>query len=108
MCLEVSGLPLDILRFPSVLEYVAWFLAGWKSRTVSLCREEALLSISHSEEGRNGVLQAQAELPVHWQKKSALVSMAAQLHGSHYSKEAKYICLYFDFFHTCHPCGSFL
>lgn len=67
-----------------------------------------MLSSPCNEEGRNEVLQIQAEFPVHWQNNSAVVSMTTELHGSHYNKGAKYICLYFDFFHMCIPYGSFL
>lgn len=84
MCSLVGGSPLDILRFPSVLEY--HLVSSWVGNPgqLALCEEDTLLSSSHSEEGRNEVLQAQGEFPVHWQKeKSALVSMATQLHGSH-------------------------
>lgn len=105
-----DGSPLDILTFLSwcPLEYVSWFLVGWKFGLISLCREKTLLSFAHNEDGRNEVLQIWAEFPVHWQNNSAVVSMTTELHGSHYNKGAKYICLYFDFFHMCIPCGSSL
>lgn len=83
--------------------YVNWFLVGWKFGVISPCREKTFLSSSRSEEGRNEVFQIQGELPVHWQKKSAVVSMATQCMVLIITKEAKYICLYCDFFHMCIP-----